>query len=117
MKEKLKKEELGYKMLKILEKEPEISQRKLSKKLGISLGMINYLIKELTKKGLIKVENFKKSNNKLAYRYLLTPKGIEKKIKLTYQFLKRKIIEYNTLQGEIEALKKEIKEIKGGENA
>ncbi len=108
MKEKIEKEELGYKVLKALEEEPEISQRRLSKRLNISLGMINYLIKELAKKGLVKIENFKKSNNKLAYRYLLTPKGIEEKARLTYHFLKRKMREYERLQKEIEELKREL---------
>ncbi len=108
MKEKIEKEELGYKVLKVLEEEPELSQRALSKRLNISLGMINYLVKELAKKGLVKIENFKKSNNKLAYRYLLTPKGIEEKARLTYHFLKRKMEEYEKLQREIEELKKEL---------
>ncbi len=101
----------------IIEDASEISQRKLSKKLNISLGMINYLIKELTKKGLVKVENFKKSKNKLSYRYLLTPKGVEEKLKLTYYFLKRKMEEYERLQREIEDLKKELKEEENYENA
>ncbi len=116
MREKVEKEELGYKVLKILEEEPEISQRKLSKRLNISLGMINYLIKELTKKGLVKVENFKKNKNKLSYRYLLTPKGVEEKLKLTYYFLKRKMEEYERLQREIEDLKKELKDKEDHEN-
>ncbi len=110
MREKKEKEELGYKVLKLIEEEPEITQRTLSKKLNISLGMINFLLKELVKKGLIKMENFKKSNNKLSYRYLLTPQGIKEKTRLTYHFLKRKMEEYERLREEIENLKREIKE-------
>lgn len=79
----------------------------LSSRLGLSLGKINFLIKAMIEKGLIKVENFKNSSNKSAYLYLLTPMGIEEKAKTTYRFLKRKIEEYEKLETEIKQLKME----------
>ncbi len=109
----MKKEELSYKVLKTFEEEPEISQRKLSKKFNISLGMMNYLVKELVKKGLVKMERFRKNPNKKVYRYILTPKGMEEKARLTYHFLKRKMEEYERLQREIEELKKEVEKENG----
>jgi len=76
--------------------------------LGISLGKTNYCLKALMSKGLIKVQNFRSSDNKLAYAYLLTPSGMTEKSKLTAEFLKRKLAEYESLQAEIEQLKTEI---------
>ena len=83
------------------------SQKSLAKELGYSVGKINYIIKALVAKGLIKVENFAKSNNKRSYRYLLTPKGIEEKITLTQKFVERKKREYEELQQELEKMRKE----------
>jgi len=82
------------------------SQKSLAKELGYSVGKINYIIKALVAKGLIKVENFAKSNNKRGYRYLLTPKGIEEKIALTQKFVERKKREYEELQQELEKMRK-----------
>ena len=76
--------------------------------MGISLGKTNYCLKALMSKGLIKVQNFRSSDNKLAYAYLLTPSGMTEKSKLTAEFLKRKLAEYESLQAEIEQLKTEI---------
>ncbi|MEN6489270.1 MAG: MarR family EPS-associated transcriptional regulator [Smithella sp.] len=87
---------------------PQLTQRELSSRLGLSLGKINFLIKVMIKKGLIKAENFKNSSNKRAYLYLLTPIGVEEKTKQTYQFLKRKMQEYEKLEVEINQLKKEV---------
>lgn len=87
---------------------PQLSQRELSSRLGLSLGKINFLIKALIVKGLIKVESFRNSKNKSAYLYVLTPMGIEEKTKKTYWFLKRKIEEYERLEIEINQLKKEV---------
>ena len=98
-----------YKILKALEANPEISQRELADELGISLGKANYCLKALIEKGWVKANNFKNSNNKLAYIYLLTPKGMERKTHLTMQFLKRKVSEYEALKEEIEQLENEVK--------
>lgn len=87
---------------------PHLTQRELSLRLGLSLGKINFLIRAMIEKGLIKAENFKNSSNKSAYLYLLTPMGIEEKAKTTYRFLKRKIEEYEKLEIEIEQLKREV---------
>ena len=81
------------------------SQPSLAKELGYSVGKINYILKALIKKGLIKSENFANSKNKKNYRYLLTPEGIEEKIKLTEKFISRKKDEYKELQSELEAMK------------
>ena len=101
-------QEIHLKVLRHLENDPEITQRELAKKLGISLGKANYCLKALIDKGLIKAGNFKNSNNKSAYIYLLTPKGIEEKSRITIHFLKRKIDEYEKLRTEIDELKQEI---------
>lgn len=101
-------DEYRYKILKLVEANPEISQRELAAELGISLGKVNFCIKALIDVGLIKVDNFRNSKNKLAYMYLLTPKGIEEKAKVTMRFLKNKLQEYEALNNEILALKKEI---------
>ena len=87
---------------------PKLSQRELSSRLGLSLGKINFLLKAMIDRGLVKAENFKNSSNKRAYLYLLTPLGMEEKAKTTYRFLKRKIEEYEKLKKEIAQLKKEV---------
>ncbi len=99
--------EESFKILREIDTNPQLSQRELSSRLGFSLGKINFLLRELIDRGLVKAENFKNSNNKRAYLYLLTPTGIETKAKTTYHFLKRKIEEYEKLEKEIEQLKKE----------
>ena len=101
-------QEIHLKVLRHLENDPEITQRELAKKLGISLGKANYCLKALIDKGLIKAGNFKNSNNKSAYIYLLTPKGIEEKSRITIHFLKRKIDEYENLKKESNELRQEI---------
>ena len=87
---------------------PRLSQRELSSRLGLSLGKINFLLKAMIARGLVKAENFKNSSNKRAYLYLLTPLGMEEKAKTTYRFLKRKIEEYEKLKKEIAQLEKEV---------
>ena len=96
------------KLLREIEQTSETTQRELSSRLGISLGKINFLLKSLIDKGHIKVDNFKKSNNKSAYLYYLTPKGAEEKAKITYRFLWRKMQEYENLEQEIRRLKHEV---------
>jgi EPS-associated MarR family transcriptional regulator len=94
-------------VLREIDAYPEMTQRTLSLRLGLSLGKINFLVKALIEKGLIKAENFKNSKNKSAYLYSLTPHGLEEKTKATYHFLKRKIEEYEKLETQIRQLKKE----------
>ena len=93
-----------YQLLKSLEQDSNLTQRQLSKELGISLGKVNYCLQSLIQIGLVKVNNFKNSKNKIQYSYLLTTKGIEEKSKLTIKFLKTKTEEYETLKKEVEKL-------------
>ena len=101
--------DLHFRVLSIVEEEPGITQRELAKKLGISLGGVNYCLKALIEIGHIKTRNFSKNPNKLAYLYLLTPQGIANKTLLTTGFLKRKIKEYHALKEEINHLQSRIK--------
>ena len=100
-------DEYRYKILKILEANPEISQRDLARDLGVSLGRANFCLKALIEKGLLKATNFRNSQNKLAYMYFLTPSGIEEKSAITAQFLKIKMQEYADLEAEIDQLRRE----------
>lgn len=105
-------EDHHYNLLRILETQPDISQRQLADRLNISLGKANYCLKALLVKGWVKARNFKNSQNKWAYAYLLTPQGIEQKARLAGQFLSCKLAEYELLKQEIERLKAEVKERK-----
>ena len=99
--------ETHLKILKLIESNPQISQRKLAEELGVSLGKVNYCVKALIEKGMMKASNFKSSTNKIGYLYLLTPKGIEEKARLTVSFLKRKIAEHEEITREIAELKRD----------
>lgn len=89
-------------VMRKIQKEPNFSQRKMAKSLGFSLGKLNYCIKALKEKGLVKIQNFKNQNNKVSYiKYIVTPKGISLRTKLTINFMKKKIIEYDELKNEI----------------
>jgi EPS-associated MarR family transcriptional regulator len=90
-----------FNILRKIQKKPNSSQRELAKKLGFSLGKLNYCLKGLQNKGLIKIQNFKKNPKKINYLYILTPKGISTKTRLTINFMKRKIQEYDQLKLEI----------------
>ena len=94
--------------LRVLEKHPELSQRQLAKALGISLGKTHYILNSLIDVGLVKVDNFKRSDNKLGYAYLLTPRGFVEKAKVTKRFLSRKQREYKELERQIADLTKEV---------
>ena len=98
-------------LLRKLESNPQYTQRELSREIGVSLGKVNYCMKKLTEKGLVKLTNFSRSSNKFGYAYLLTPSGIEEKSRLTFSFLKKKVIEYEILKKEINALKLESEEM------
>tara|TARA_B100000029_G_C16772676_1_gene666172 strand:- start:117 stop:431 length:315 start_codon:yes stop_codon:yes gene_type:complete len=100
--EQTMKEDQDYlNILRKIRKNPSFSQRKLANELGFSLGKLNYCLKALKGKGLIKIDNFKKNPNKLNYIYVLTPKGIAAKTKLTINFMKRKMVEYDELKKEL----------------
>jgi EPS-associated MarR family transcriptional regulator len=103
-------ENTHYTLLKTLEENPGLSQRELAKKLGISLGKVNFCLKALVEKGNVKIENFRNSEKKLAYAYLLTPSGIEQKARMTVDFLKAKMQEYERLKAEIKALQREAEQ-------
>ena len=90
-----------FNVLRRIQKNPKSSQRKLAEELGFSLGKLNYCLKALRSKGLIKIENFRKNPNKSNYIYVLTPKGISEKTKLTINFMKRKMNEYDELKKEL----------------
>ena len=98
-------------LLRKLESNPEYTQRQLSREMGVSLGKVNYCMKKLTEKGLIKLTNFTHNTNKMGYAYLLTPSGVEEKTRLTFSFLKRKVVEYEILKKEINALQLESEKI------
>ena len=96
-----------FKLLKLIESNPAIQQREMAKAMGVSLGKANYCLQALVQKGLVKMDNFRRSDNKLAYSYLLTPSGIEEKTRLTVNFLKNKLAEYEVIRNEIEELRQE----------
>jgi len=105
-------EDTHLRLLRLIEARPELSQRDLARELGTSLGKVNYCINALIDKGLVKVRNFRNSSNKLAYAYLLTPRGIESKATITVKFLKRKMAEYESLKAEIAQLQREVRELR-----
>ena len=105
-----KTQETHLKVLRHLEDNPSVTQRELAEALGISLGKTNYCMKALISKGMVKAKNFKNSANKRAYLYILTPKGIEAKARISVKFLQRKVKEYEALRIEIEQLKSELKQ-------
>ncbi|MDA9043214.1 MarR family EPS-associated transcriptional regulator [Pseudomonadales bacterium] len=108
IKEVMSNEEIEYNALKLLEANPRLSQRQLSAELDISLGKTHYVLKSLIDVGWVKLNNFRSSNNKLGYAYVLTPSGITEKAAITVRFLARKQREYIELQAEIEALRDEV---------
>ncbi len=94
-----------YKVINIIERYPNYTQRKIAKELGYSLGKVNYVIASLAQKGIIKLQRFVKSKNKLGYRYILTPEGIKQKYKITKDFLTSKMEDYENIVKEIEEAK------------
>jgi EPS-associated MarR family transcriptional regulator len=102
-------EETRYKLMRLVEANPEISQREVARTLGISLGKVNYILRALVRRGWIKAANFKNSKNKSAYMYLLTPRGVERKASLTVSFLSSKVLEYERLRAEIEEMREEAR--------
>ena len=99
--------ETHLRVLRLLQANPHMTQRELADELGVSLGKVNYCVKELALKGLVKMQNFSNSRNKLGYAYLLTPSGVTAKARLTAEYLKIKVAEYESLKREIEQLRGE----------
>lgn len=106
-------DEVRYRILKLLEANPTLSQREVARELGMSLGRANYCLRALIDKGWVKVTNFKNSRNKSAYMYLLTPRGIERKAEVTVRFLQRKTREYQELRAEIELIRADARRVQG----
>ena len=102
--------EIRYRLLKLLENNPNLTQRQMAEKMGLSLGKFNYCLKELAKKGIVKIERFTTSDNKAGYVYLLTPRGINEKARITASFLKRKLDEYKEIKQESELLQREVEQ-------
>jgi EPS-associated MarR family transcriptional regulator len=106
-------DEIRYKLMRLLQANPEMSQRDVARELDISVGKVNYSLRALVGRGWVKVNNFRDSDNKLAYKYLLTPRGIEAKARLTVRFLRAKMDEYETLKMEIEQIRRDA-DVRGG---
>jgi EPS-associated MarR family transcriptional regulator len=111
--EAMSNEEIEYNALKLLEANPQLSQRQLSAELNVSLGKAHYVLKSLIVVGWVKLDNFRRSDNKLGYAYVLTPAGIAEKAKITVRFLDRKQREHEKLLSEIEALRIEVDALEG----
>ena len=101
-------EDIRFRILRLLEENPEMSQRDLAREVGISTGSANYLLKALIEKGFVKLGNFKAAEDKRRYAYLLTPKGVAEKAAITQRFLARKMEEFEALKAEIAALKSDL---------
>lgn len=101
-------DEMRYRLMRLLQANPRLSQRDVARELNISLGRVNYCLKALIDRGWIKVSHFRNSQNKAAYMYLLTPRGFEAKAGLTVRFLKAKLREYENLRTEIEEVRREV---------
>lgn len=100
--------EINYKLLKLLAANSNLTQRQMAAEMGLSLGKFNFCLKELVKAGIVKIDRFTTSDNKAGYMYLLTPRGVEEKTKITANFLKRKMQEYEKIKQEIVILKQEV---------
>lgn len=101
-------EDTYFRVMRLLQDNPDLTQRELAQRLGVSVGGLNYCLKALMKKGLVKMQNFKESKNKFGYMYVLTPRGVAEKTAITNLFLRRKMEEYEALRAEIETLKRDV---------
>jgi len=106
-----KAEEIALRLMRLLQDCPDLTQREQAQKLGISVGGVNYCLKALMDKGLVKMHNFVNSKNKFGYVYVLTPSGLAEKAAITHRFLQRKLTEYETLKDEIEMLRAEVNRV------
>lgn len=100
-------DETRYKLLRMLEANPQASQRDLAQSLGISVGKVNYCLNALIERGWLKAKNFKNNKNKRAYMYYLTPRGFEEKARVTMRFFRQRLAEHEALSAEIESLRRE----------
>lgn len=100
-------EDTYFRVMRLLQENPDLTQRELAQKLGVSVGGLNYCLKALMEKGLVKMQNFQQSKNKFGYIYVLTPRGVAEKATLTNRFLRRKLEEYEALKAEIETLERD----------
>ena len=103
-------QEIRYRLLKILSADPNLTQREMAKRMEISLGKVNYCLSELAKKGFIKIKRFRGSKKKILYFYVLTPRGMEEKARITLSFLRRKVFEYEKIKKQIRDLAREVEE-------
>ena len=103
-------EDTHFRIMRILQENPDLTQRELAEKLGMSVGGLNYCLNALIDKGLVKMQNFAGSKNKFGYVYVITPSGLAERAKLTQRFLQRKLGEFEALKAEIESLKQESRE-------
>ncbi|MEN9762300.1 MAG: hypothetical protein RI906_2126 [Pseudomonadota bacterium] len=103
-------EDTYFRVMRILQDNPDLTQRELAEKLGVSLGGLNYCLKALIEKGLVKMKNFTHAKNKFGYVYVLTPSGMAEKAAITHRFLRRKMEEFDALKAEIEALRTELED-------
>ena len=103
-------QEIRYRLLKVLSLNSKLSQREMAKRMGISLGKVNYCLSEMASKGFIKIKRFQMSKNRIKYLYLLTPRGMEEKARITLNFLRRKILEYQAIKKQIRDLTQEVEE-------
>jgi EPS-associated MarR family transcriptional regulator len=101
-------EDTYFRVMRLLEERPDITQRELAKALGVSVGGLNYCLKALIERGLVKVQNFSQSKNKFGYIYVLTPSGLAERAAIAHRFLQRKMAEYEALKKEIETLSAEV---------
>ena len=106
-----------YQLLKLLTERPDITQRELAAAMGISLGKTNYCLNALIEKGIVKTDNFRRNPQKGGYAYLLTPEGVQEKARVTVRFLRRKMAEFDILQAEIAALRREVDGLDAGRGA
>ena len=102
--------EIGYNLLRILSEDADLTQREIAEKMGISLGKVNYCLSEFRDKGFIKVKRFTESKTKFRYIYILTPQGLEEKVRLTLSFFKKKLAQYEEIKQQISDLRREIEE-------
>ncbi len=107
-------EDTYFRVMRMLEANPDLTQRELADGLGVSVGGLNYCLKALIQKGFVKVNNFQQSNSKFGYVYLLTPAGVNEKIRLTTRFLQRKMQEYEAIKAEIESLRNQAQVVEAG---
>jgi EPS-associated MarR family transcriptional regulator len=110
----LDKDDIHLRLLRMVEADPHITQREMKRRLGISLGMVNFFLAELSKQGLVRMDRFRKASNKAAYMYHLTPAGMEAIGRLAFRFLKRKVAEYEEIRNQIQAMNDMLQEMDTG---